>query len=126
MKKNNFLLALILIAFAFSCMAQKEDVLSPKDFKVKMSKSNVTILDVRTPDEFKAGHIDKATNIDVNGSQFEAQCNKLDKGKPVLVYCLAGKRSHTAAEILRKKGFKVHELEGGTNAWQKEGLPLVK
>ena len=125
MKKLNFLLALILIVTA-SCTAQKDKVLSPKDFKAKMSQPSVVILDVRTPEEFTDGHLDKAINLDIKNDQFEAQCNKLDKSKPVLVYCLVGKRSNRAAVMLRQKGFDVLELDGGMEAWQDAGLPVVK
>lgn len=91
-----------------------------------MNNTSVTVLDVRTPEEFKAGHLDKAININVNDKSFEAQSAKLDKAKPVLVYCLAGVRSHRAAEMLRQKGYKVHELKDGIEAWQEAGYPLAK
>jgi rhodanese-related sulfurtransferase len=100
-------------------------MLSPKDFKSKIVLPTVTLLDVRTSDEYKAGHLDEATNIDINQAEFEDQCTKLDKAKPVLVYCLVGKRSHRAAEILRTKGYKVFELEGGMKAWEEVGLPVI-
>ena len=90
-----------------------------------MSQPSVTLLDVRTSDEFKSGHLEKATNLNINNAQFEMECNKLDKAKPVLVYCYSGARSHRAAGMLRQKGFKVHELKGGMEAWQEEGLPVA-
>lgn len=116
---------LILITVSLSCAGQNNEILSPKEFKSKIVLPTVTLLDVRTPDEYKAGHLDRATNIDINQAEFEVQCNKLDKTKPVLVYCLIGKRSHRAAEMLRGKGFKVLELDGGMKAWQSAGLPVV-
>lgn len=109
----------------FSCSGQNEYVISPKDFKSKMDQP-ATVLDVRSVDEFKSGHLENALNIDINGAQFESQTSQLDKSKPVLVYCLAGARSKKAGQILRKKGFTVLELKGGIDAWQEEGLPVVK
>lgn len=88
--------------------------------------ASVTVLDVRTPAEFNSGHLDKAINIDIKSDQFESKAEQLDKSKTVLIYCLAGSRSASAAKILRKKGFVVQELKGGISAWQEEGLPVVK
>ena len=116
---------LILITVSISCAGQHNEVLSPIDFKSKIVLPSVTLLDVRTIEEYKAGHLDKATNIDINHPKFEDQCDKLDRAKPVLVYCLVGKRSHRAAEMLRSKGYKVLELDGGMKAWQAAGLPVV-
>jgi thioredoxin 1 len=125
MNKLNFLLALILIVNA-SCTAQNEQALLPKDFKAKMNQPSVVILDVRTPEEFTDGHLDKAINLDIKNDQFESQCDKLDKSKPVLVYCFSDKRSTRAAEMLRLKGFDAIVLKGGIEAWQQGGLPVVK
>jgi len=125
MNKQFLIIGLNLIFIFFSCSGQNENVLPPKEFKAKMGQPSVTLLDVRTPDEYKAGHLEKATNIDINSPQFGTQCDKLDKTKPVLVYCLAGKRSHRAAEMLRQKGYKVQELSGGIESWQAAGLPVV-
>ena len=122
--KRNIVLFVALITVV-SCVSQQQGELSPKDFKAKM-EANVTVLDVRTPGEFKSGHLDKAVNIDIKSSQFEKQCEQLDKSKPVLVYCLAGPRSSRANQMLRKKGFVVYELKGGISAWQEEGLLVVK
>ena len=116
---------MILIFIGLPCTGQPDKVISPKAFKTKMSQPLVTLLDVRTSGEYKSGHLEKAANIDINNNQFEAQCNKLDKAKPVLVYCFSGARSHRAAEMLRRKGFKVHELDGGIEAWQEAGLPVI-
>ena len=116
---------LFALTIAFSCASQKEDALAPKDFKAKMS-AKVTVLDVRTVEEYKSGHLENAVNININDTGFEAKSGQLDKSKPVLVYCLAGSRSRKAAQLLRKKGFQVLELKGGISAWQEEGLPVVK
>ena len=108
-----------------ACSAQSGDVISVKEFKSKLSQSS-TLLDVRTPDEFNEGHLEKAININIKSDQFESQCEKLEKTKPVLVYCHSGARSHRAAEMLRKKGYKVLELDGGIEAWKEKGMPVVK
>lgn len=70
------------------------------------------VIDVRTPAEFAAGHIKGAVNIDVEGSEFDAQINALPKGEAYLVYCRSGNRSKTAAGIMKAAGF-TNVYDGG-------------
>lgn len=83
------------------------------------------IVDVRTEDEWKEGHIKGARLITSTESGFlERAKASLDPDRPVLVYCRSGKRSEIAAGKLREAGFsRVDELEGGILAWQLAGLP---
>lgn len=91
------------------------------------NKSGMSVLDVRTPAEYAAGHIEGSRNIDFLGSDFEKEINGLDKDRDILVYCRSGKRSRAAALALRKVGFKkVLDLEGGIKAWEAAGLPVEK
>ncbi|TFG45858.1 MAG: rhodanese-like domain-containing protein [Dehalococcoidia bacterium] len=84
------------------------------------------ILDVRTPSEFAAGHIEGALIIDFNGN-FKAEIEKLDKAKRYLVYCRTSNRSGDAVYIMRDLGFQeVYDMDGGIVAWEAEGYPLVK
>ncbi len=120
------LLVLLLVLPALAFAQDKKQVLPAAEFKTKVASPNTVLIDVRTPDEFKQGHLDKAVNKNVNDNDFDAYCAKLDKGKSYLVYCLAGKRSHTAAEAMRKKGLTVFELQDGINGWKEARLPVVK
>ncbi len=89
------------------------------EFSKLMKKSGVQLIDVRTTREFSNGFIAGAKNIDYNGDSFEKQIKKLNKNKPVLVYCAAGGRSENAAELLKEWGFKeVYDLIGGYNSWK--------
>ncbi|MCB9252864.1 MAG: thioredoxin [Flavobacteriales bacterium] len=82
------------------------------------------LLDVRTPEEFSDGHIENAVNINWNSLDFKTETSKLDKAKPVMVYCLSGGRSSAAASYLRSSGFtQVYELSGGMLKWRASGLP---
>lgn len=84
------------------------------------------IIDVRTPEEFQSGHIATAKNINIYDTDFKAQLEKLDKQKPVFVYCKVGGRSAKAAKILQELGFTtVYDLEDGMMAWEKSKLPVV-
>lgn len=83
--------------------------------------ANVMVVDVRTADEYNAGHIDNALNIDVKRNDFEAQANKaLPKDKTIAIYCRSGNRSKKAGKILTDNGYKVVELESGYNGWTKK------
>lgn len=82
------------------------------------------ILDVRTPEEFKEGHLENAFNYDWKSHLFEKQIAGLDKSKPVFVYCLSGRRSAAAASKMREDGFKiVYELDGGITEWRAANFP---
>ncbi len=78
------------------------------------------LIDVRTKGEVAKGAIEGSQNIDLFDENFEAKIDKLDKTKPVYVYCASGGRSGEAMEIMVKKGFKtVYNLDGGYSAWVK-------
>ncbi|MFN7120212.1 MAG: rhodanese-like domain-containing protein [Saprospiraceae bacterium] len=105
-----------------NCTAQNAtptQILSVAEFKSKLQKdATVQLVDVRTPEEFAAGHIEGALNINYLGSDFEQQIQKLDKKRPVLLYCKSGIRSSKAAAILQKSGFSsLYNLEGGYLKW---------
>ena len=85
------------------------------------------VIDVRTPAEFAAGHLQGATNIDVEGTTFSEQIAALDKAGTYAVYCRSGNRSRTATQHMADAGFtKVYDLDGGITAWTAAGLPIVQ
>lgn len=93
--------------------------------KIKKNPKAFYILDVRTPAEFREGHVPGAHNIDFWGATFEYDIEKLPKDKPVLLYCRTGKRSAGAEEVLKKSGFKnIVHMPAGFDAWKKAGLPI--
>ena len=69
-------------------------------------KDEVLIIDVRSSEEYKAGHIPNAININVD--ETESRLNEIEdyKDKPIIVYCNSGKKSNDAAEILVNNGFQ--------------------
>jgi thioredoxin 1 len=132
MKKTLLRTIYILAVLMSSCtMGQKKNTefnLVPEKFLEAMNQySSAPVLDVRTPEEYKAGFLEKAINVDWNGSDFNKGIAGLDKSKPVFVYCLSGGRSGEAASSMRKDGFlKVYELDGGILKWRSAGLPESK
>ncbi|AYN69037.1 rhodanese-like domain-containing protein [Euzebyella marina] len=75
------------------------------------------LLDVRTPEEFAEGHLDGAVNLNWFEDDFKEKATKLNKNKPIYLYCKAGGRSAKAAEAMGKMGFEVVNLEGGYDAY---------
>ena len=95
-------------------------VVSASEFKTLMQKKGIQLIDVRTPQEFANGKIGNATNIDFFGASFKSELTKLDKTKPVLIYCQSGNRSGQAVNMMKSMGFKeVYDLKGGWGAWPK-------
>lgn len=93
-------------------------VVTKSEFKTLMTNKEAQLIDVRTSGEYTGGHIVNAKNIDFNGANFKTNIAKLDKNKPVLVYCQAGGRSGKAAAMMKEMGFtKVYDLEGGYGNW---------
>ena len=87
----------------------------------------VTVLDVRTPEEFAEGHIKGAKNIDFHGRDFAARLKELDKSKPYLVHCRSGGRSTSSLATFKELGFeKIFHLDGGITDWEAAKLPLEK
>ena len=121
-------LSILLIAFLMlSCNGQTTKNIENVEATVFAEKIKASpdaqILDVRTPEEFASEHIDKAVNINWLANDFVANTQKLDKSKPVFVYCKSGARSAKAAVKLEELGFKkIYQLEGGILKWNAAGL----
>jgi rhodanese-related sulfurtransferase len=86
-----------------------------------------TLVDVRTPEEFAAGHLKGAVNINFKKRTFPDYINAIAKDKPVAIYCRSGNRSGKAAFIMQSLGFKeVIDLGSGYKGWNKAGKEVVK
>lgn len=94
----------------------------------KLIADKVQLLDVRTEEEWKEGHLKGAVRADVTEKGFAEAVKKVtDPDKPVLVYCRSGGRSARAAKQLEKLGYEVvYDLKGGITAWKKAGKEVVK
>ena len=88
------------------------------EFKKLIDAGHGIILDVRTADEFKKGHIEGAVNIDFYGQTFKENLNKLDKSKAIYVYCHSGGRSGKSMKMMTTMEFtEVYNLIGGFSNW---------
>lgn len=97
--------------------------IKPAEALPRVQAAYAQFVDVRTPEEYAAGHALRAINIPLN--ELPARLARLEKNEPVYIICQSGRRSKEAAEILNRNGFKwVFNVTGGTNAWIAEGLPM--
>jgi rhodanese-related sulfurtransferase len=95
-------------------------------FLTTASQPGVVVVDVRTPAEYAAGHIDGAVNIDVESPTFDEQVAKLDKATTYAVYCHSGRRSGIATGKMGDAGFtSVYNLQGGISDLASAGGQVV-
>ena len=72
---------------------------------IRSQGRKLAIIDVRTPAECEAGHLDDALNIDFNAPDFKGQIGKLDRDGSYVVYCKSGNRSGQAKAVMDQMGF---------------------
>jgi len=98
----------------------KENVIrnvSANELDGYLNQAETIVLDVRTEQEFKHGHLPDALNIDFYNPEFPTQLDQLDKGKRYLVYCQSGSRSMSASKLMNQKGFfDLTNLSGGISS----------
>jgi phage shock protein E len=84
------------------------------------------VIDVRTPAEYASGHLEGASNIDVQATTFASKIAKLDKNTPYFIYCHSGNRAGQAITAMKAVGFANLTNGGGiTAAAQTSGLKIV-
>ena len=91
--------------------------------KLKFGKHPL-VLDVRQPDEFRAGHVSGAKLIPLN--ELYRRMKELPKGREIVCICDSGSRSSSAAKTLAKEGYNVFNVQGGMIAWRRAKLPVQK
>lgn len=128
---NKIAFSIVMVIALFSCQTNTAqdgsiaETVSTTDFiNLMEAKTNLQLLDVRTPGEFNNGHIKNAENIDINDRKFEVEAASLDKSKPTFVYCKSGGRSANAMATLANMGFtEIYNLKGGIMAWEAANQP---
>lgn len=101
--------------------------LSAQEFRAAVkSDPSAVVLDVRTSEEFGAGHLPGAILIDVmDKKSFREKVRKLDCEKTYYIYCRSGRRSMNAAAYMQTVGLRVRNLSDGIIGWEREGMPVV-
>ena len=106
----------------FACGSGSDKDLNINEFEALVEKGSVVLLDVRTPDEYAAGHLFGAANFDWNGDDFLPKIQAaFPAGTEIAVYCRSGRRSAAAAGKLSGAGYTVFNMRGGYLAWTAAG-----
>jgi len=130
-----FLLSIILVFAGNTKIVSKKNMnstgifkdISADEMKKLITDKKVVILDIRTFDEFKEGHIQNAINIDFYSDSFEKDLDKLDKTKTYIIYCRSGNRSGLALKTMEELKFmEVYNVLGGIGSISRIKYPLVK
>jgi rhodanese-related sulfurtransferase len=128
--RNVNLLLILLLSLSCTTPDKQQPTIERVDvnaFEDKLNNlDNSVLIDVRTPDEYKSGHIDGATNIDFNQTyKMKMAFEKLDHNQPMLIYCAAGGRSNRTRILMAEMGFtQVYELSSGMGGWKAAGKPV--
>ncbi|MET6990982.1 rhodanese-like domain-containing protein [Sediminicola arcticus] len=120
-----FVILIFSIASFVSCKSQNKEqpeLIGIETIRTDVIGKDVQLVDVRTPKEYNTGHIDDAINIDfLDESTFTEKVSKLDKEKPVYIYCQMGGRSKKASQKLISMGFKtIYDYSGGYGEWSRQ------
>ncbi|BAO76504.1 rhodanese-like domain-containing protein [Winogradskyella sp. PG-2] len=107
-----------------SCIDNKIDnaevkLVTAEEMQSILELEDVQLVDIRSPKEHDEIRIANSQNIDFSSPTFEEDISKLDKAKPVILYCKGGGRSAKCAQKLKSAGFeKIYDLEGGISKWK--------
>jgi rhodanese-related sulfurtransferase len=126
-----FILAVVVIAtavFFYSATRSTADLVMAKEISPQQAaqyqKAGAFLLDVREPEEWKAGHISGAVLIPLG--DLTARMNEIPRDKNVVVVCRSGNRSAQGRDKLLNSGYStVTSMAGGMNQWTAAGLPVV-
>jgi rhodanese-related sulfurtransferase len=135
---RNFVLLLIAAVLFTACqstpprktdasIAVKQGIseMTPQEARPAVEAAYAQFIDVRTPEEYKAGHAAHARNIPLD--TLPQNLDKLERNEPVYLICQTGVRSMKAAQMLNEAGFpQTVSIVGGTTAWQEAGFPMTK
>lgn len=126
MKSILLFLNITLLLGISGCKAGGQESLSAEEFKAKIALPDVQLVDIRTPKEYALGYIEKSQNIDFYNPEFVQTITKLNKEKPIAIYCKSGERTKDALKALENEGFKmIYTLNGGLIMWEKQGYTLI-
>jgi len=125
---------LLLSCVVSACNVQSNESVStvthvtPNEAEAWLEKdATIVVLDIRTPEEFAAGHIPGAINIDYHAPDYAAKIKALDTSKTYLMHCAGGDRSGRSLALFAEVGLdKLLHLEAGFSGWDAANLPIEK
>ena len=125
---SGLLTAIVSCVRFFTCSSKQIKCLDVNKFEGQLiTTKGGQLIDVCTQKEFEKCHIHGAKNIDFRSPVLREEIGKLDKTKPVLIYCLSGVRSKLTALICKKAGFEsIYELDPGLKGWLEAEKPVER
>lgn len=118
--------ALAVLVYELRARAQDVGALTPQDV-IRLMNQGATVLDVRSQQDYAAGHIAGARHFDPAQLSNGTDALKKYRERPLIIYCDRGSIATTAVRVLARDGFsKVFNLRGGLTAWRAENLPLAR
>lgn len=128
MKQLSVIFSIVVLTITMSCKESPKGeikLVTPDEMQTLIESRDVQLVDVRSEDEYENGFIENAQNIDFNSPTFDEDISKLDKSKPVILYCKTGGRSAKCSKKLLEAGFiQIYELDGGITKWKFKGFEL--
>lgn len=118
------LICLAMLLAAAPAAASRPDVAPAAVAELARRDDAPLVLDVRTPEEYAAGHVPGA--ILIPHDQLAGRLAELDRDRWVLVYCRSGRRADAAQSVLERAGFEVRQIEGSWLRWEAEGHPVER
>lgn len=106
--------------------SKREGVVAPSCERISgeqakaLVEQGATLLDVRTPEEYREGHLEDAQLVP--HEQVARRLDEIPKDEPVVVYCASGRRAGIAADELRERGYTAYNM-GGIDDWSSKGNP---
>lgn len=126
---NRFLIFLFMVATVsnYSCKENQSssdiEIVTLEEMQQISEIEDVQLIDASTSEEYKEDHIENFQNIDYLSPNFDQEIEKLDKSKPVLVYCKSKNLSSKCVTKMKEKGFvKVYDLGSDIAKWEFKGL----
>lgn len=124
MKKSVLLLLAVLAGCA---QADWKETTGQELVQRQAAGEPMLVIDVRSPEEFAAGHVPGALNLPHDRLTGDEPQLKDWKQKPVVIYCRSGRRSATAASVLEQQGFsRLEHLSGDMQGWEQQGRPVAR
>lgn len=125
MSTSYYILAAIILfyflykKFAFAFNKHVKNISAEKAYELIKENKDILILDVRTPAEFKSGHIKGAKSVPVANLNSNIAQLENYKDKPVIVHCASGGRSPSAVRVLLKNNFnQIYHMNHGIIGWR--------
>jgi rhodanese-related sulfurtransferase len=114
------------VAEAYLERRDQLEPIAPEELRRRLQEGGVTLIDVRPPDEFAAGHIPGALSVPV--AELARRIRELPKRKEVVAYCRGPYCVYAveALELLRERGYRARRLVEGMPAWRARGYPVVR